>query len=192
LLLLGDAEDARHDWPGAEAAYRGALAADPNVPRGHYSLGLLLYKQRRYSEAARAFDRELAADADYPPALQYRAELELDRGDTAAALPLLERLTSVAPGHAEGWRALGRARIDQGRPAEAAAALRRSIELSPEDPSAHFLLGRAYAEAGRGAEAAAAFSRAAELNQRTRDRLQQRLSGKKFESAKRSGGRRGR
>ncbi|MDQ3346318.1 MAG: hypothetical protein M3473_08515, partial [Chloroflexota bacterium] len=38
LLLVGDAADAEHDWPVAEAAYRAALEVDPAVLRGHYSL----------------------------------------------------------------------------------------------------------------------------------------------------------
>lgn len=179
LLLVGDAADAAHDWPGAEAAYRDAMAADPAVPRGHYSLGLVLYKQRRYDEAASHLDRELATDPTYHPALQYRAELELDRGNAAAALPLLERLTTVAPESGEGWRALGRARIDLGLGEGAVTALRRAVELTPDDPSAAFLLGRALMLAGRAAEAKAAFARATELNQRVRDELQRRISGKK-------------
>ena len=182
LLSLGDAEDAKHDWTAAEAAYRRALTANPAVPRGHYSLGLVLYKQQRYDEAAGEFDRELASDPVYPPALRYRAELELDRGNADAAVPFLQRLTATAPRDVDGWRLLGRARLDLAGAtdvAEAAVALQRAIELAPEDSSAHFLLGRALARAGRKVEADAAFARASELNQRLRDRLQQRVSGKK-------------
>lgn len=179
LVQVGDASDAKHDWPAAEAAYRSALRVDPAVPRGHYSLGLLLYKQRRYPEAAVELDKELAIDADYPPALRYRAELELDRGEPAAALSWLGRLTRVAPDLAEGWRALGRARLDLGAPADALTALRQATSLAPDDPSAHFLLGRALTATGAAIEGQAAFARAADLNQRLRDQLQQRVSGKK-------------
>lgn len=179
FMLLGDVEDARHDWEAAEAAYRAALAADALVLHGHYSLGLMLYKQRRYDEAATHLDRELSASPDYAPALRYRAEIELDRGNADAAVPLLQRLTTTAPRNADGWRLLGRARLDQHRHADAIAALERARELAPEDPTVHFLLGRALTSAGRRAEAQAAFARAAELNERLRERLERRVSGKK-------------
>lgn len=179
LLTLGDAEDARHDWGAAEAAYRAALAAHPNLLRGHYSLGLMLFKQRRYDEAAAEFDRELARDPRYAPALRYRAELELDRGNVEVALPLLLHLTSTAPQDADGWRILGRARLDHGQADEAVRSLERARVLAPNDAAVHFLLGRALAATGRKAEADAAFARANQLNQQLRDELQKRVSGKK-------------
>jgi tetratricopeptide (TPR) repeat protein len=178
-MLRGDVADARHDWTAAEAAYREALAADPQVPHGHYSLGLTLYKQRRYDEAARVFDQALAATPDYAPALRYRAELELDRGKADAALPYLLRLTVAAPRDANGWKLLGRAKLDRQQADEAAADLERARALAPEDPTVHFLLGRALSAAGRPAEAKAAFERATALNQRLREQLEQRVSGNK-------------
>ena len=178
-MLLGDAEDARHDWQAAEAAYRAALAADAGVPHGHYSLGLMLYKQRRYDEATPHLDRELSLNPDYAPALRYRAEIALDRGDPDAAVTGLLRLTRTAPRNADGWRLLGRARLDQHRYADAIAALERARALAPDDPTVHFLLGRALTSAGRRAEAQAAFARAAELNERLRERLERRVSGRK-------------
>jgi superkiller protein 3 len=179
LMLQGDIADARHDWAAAESAYRDAIAADPQVPHGHYSLGLTLYKQRRYDEAAQALDRALTAAADYPPALRYRAELELDRGDAEAALPHVLRLTEIAPRNADGWKLLGRAKLDRQRVDDAIAALERARELVPRDPTVHFLLGRAFTAAGRAADATAAFEQAATLNQQLRDELEKRVTGKK-------------
>jgi predicted Zn-dependent protease len=177
FLLLGDAKDARHDWPSAETAYRAALVSDPGVPRGHYSLGRILFKQRRYDEAAAALDRELATDPSYSPALRYRAELELDRGQAAAAEAFLERLITTAPEDPQGWRLFGRTRLDQNKPAEAVALLERATKLAPADPAVHYLFGRALSEAGRADEAARAFALATELNQRVRDALASRVSG---------------
>ena len=176
-LLEGDLADADNDWVAAETAYRAALATDPDAPQAHYALGLVLYKQRRYVEAAEAFDRELAVNPQSPPALYYRAVLELDRGAPEAAVSLLQQLTTLVPGHADGWRDLGRAYLDRDQPAEAIAALQRAVTLATEDPRVHFLLGRALQRAGRAIEARAALARATELNQRVRDTLQRRVSG---------------
>jgi tetratricopeptide (TPR) repeat protein len=179
LMLDGDVKDSQGDWVAAEAAYRAAVAANPAAARVRYALGLVLYKQRRYAEAALEFDRELTLNPDYPPALYYRAVLELDRGAPDAALPVLLRLTRLVPGHADAWRDLGRAWLDRDNPGSALTALEQALTLEPEDPRAHYLRGRALGRSGRGAEAQAAFDRAAELNQRARDRLLQRVSKKK-------------
>jgi tetratricopeptide (TPR) repeat protein len=179
LLLDGDIKDWTNDWAAAEASYRAALQADPRIPGGRYALGLLLYKQRRYEDAAAEFDRELSTNPDYPPALYYKAVLELDRGNPEAAIPGLRRLTEVAPRHADGWRDLGRALLDRDSGTNALPALQRAIALAPEDARAHFLMGRALEQEGRSAEARAAFARAVELNQQLRQRLQQRVSGKR-------------
>lgn len=175
-ILRGDMRDADHDWAAAERAYREAIARQPDFPRAQFSLGLVLYKQRRYDEAAGAFDRELAFNARFDPALYYRGTLELDRGRPDAALPFLQRLTEVAPGRADGWRALGQGRLALRQPEAAIDVLRESVRLDPTGASGRFLLARALKSAGRDAEAAAELKIAVELNRKVRETLEERVS----------------
>ena len=177
LLIEGDALDRGSDWAGAESAYRRAVAADPRLPGAHYSVGLMSYKRRRYDEAARAFREELALQRAFAPALRYLALLELDRGRPSHAVPLLERLSVLAPTDKQVWRDLGRAYLEAGRAPDAVAALRRAVERSPDEPNGHFLLGRALRAVGREAEGAEAMRNATRLNQRIREELQEKVSG---------------
>jgi tetratricopeptide (TPR) repeat protein len=175
-VMAGDARDRADDASGAEAAYRRAAELDPSFPGVHTSLGLLLYKRHEYEAAAAAFDRELERHRQDPPALRYRALIELDRGNAASAIPLLERVVTVAPAAAAGWVDLGRARLAAGETARAVDALRRGVSLAPEDASAHFLLARALAAAGRVDESRQEEQRGVELSKRLRKRPQDAAS----------------
>jgi Flp pilus assembly protein TadD len=182
-LLAGDVADANQDWALAANHYRRAIALDPKSAQAHYSLGLILYKQRQYDSAASEFRTALHAAPDHVSAHYYLAQLELDRGNPAAGADLLTRAAALAPARADIARDLGRALLELDRFADAVTSLRRATALAPDDPSAWFLLGRALQRNGNPEEARAAFVRATALNQQLRDRLQKQVSG-----TKRSGG----
>jgi tetratricopeptide (TPR) repeat protein len=176
-LLAGDVADAGQDWNAAATHYRGAIALQPDAVEGHYSLGLVLYKQREYDLSVRAFERALDLAPAHVSSHYYLALLELDRGNATRGGELLGRAATLAPNRSDVARDLGRARIDLGELDGAIESLRRAIGLTPDDASAWFLLGRALQQRGRQEEARSAFDRATKLNQQLRDRLQKRVSG---------------
>ena len=178
-LLAGDLADAGDDWTAAAAHYRAALELEGASAQAHYSLGLVLYKQRDYDQAAREFATALRLEATHVPAHYYWSLLELDRGNASRAAELLARAATLAPGRADVARDFGRALIDLDEFADATATLQRAVLLDPDDPSAWFLLGRALQLNGDSERARTAFARATELNQRLRDRLERRVSGVK-------------
>jgi tetratricopeptide (TPR) repeat protein len=176
-MIDGDAADAGHDWDGAEAAYRRALAADDRFPGAHYSLGLVLFKKRAYESALEELDRELSLQPRYAPALYYRAVIELDRGRPQDAIPALQQAVAAAPGMMEAWRDLGRALVESGDGAGATGALERAVSLDARDPRSYFLLSRALDLAGRKVDAQEARRRATELNRQLRQELKDKVSG---------------
>ncbi|HEX7020712.1 MAG TPA: tetratricopeptide repeat protein [Gemmatimonadaceae bacterium] len=176
-LLTGDVADAAQDWTTADREYRAAIAADGESALAHYSLGMILFKQRKYDAAAASFERALTLSPDLLPALQYFAMMDLDRGDARHAGTLLGRATRLAPARADLWRDLGRARLDLQDAPGALPVLRRAVALDEQDASAWFLLARALQATGSRQEAQAAFRRAATLNQQKRDALLKRVSG---------------
>jgi len=178
-LLAGDLADAGDDWTTAASQYRAALALDPQSAQAHYSLGLVLYKQRDYDQAATEFENALRLAPTLVPAYYYFALLELDRGNAARGAELLTRAAELAPDRADVARDLGRAHLDRDDVQRALPTLRRSVDLAPEDPSAWFLLGRALQRNGNLDQGRAALDRAAKLNQQLRDSLQKRISGVK-------------
>lgn len=130
LFDSGYCADAQNRLDEAVALYRRAIEADPKSLESHLSLGLLLARQGKPSEAR----PELAAAT------------ELDPGPAGPALK------------ARAWRAL--AQIDRtGNATEASSDLLEALKLSPETP-ADTLLAADLAEAtGQYENAEAAYRR---------------------------------
>jgi tetratricopeptide (TPR) repeat protein len=72
----------------------------------------------------------------------------LHKGDFAAAIPSLEKLTAMAPDVAEYQADLGMAYYFTGRPREAVAPCRKALKLKPSFTSARYFLGASLAESG--------------------------------------------
>jgi putative thioredoxin len=96
----------------------------------------------------------LAKDARHPDALLALARILGERGDTADALALLERISAAPPPLEQAAEKLAaELRTAKGAPAADLAALRARAEAAPDDLAAQLELGRALAAARRYEEA---------------------------------------
>jgi len=77
----------------------------------------------------------------------------LRKGDYAAAIAALKKVTTMAPGVAEFQSNLGAAYYSAGQPQDAVAPLRKALELKPSLSDAHWLLGVSLAKSGSCREA---------------------------------------
>ncbi|MEL7168938.1 MAG: tetratricopeptide repeat protein [Bacteroidota bacterium] len=99
---LGFALLQQQDIAGAEAALRRAVALDPDFAVARVNLGTahLIAAQQdptRLDAAAEQFERALATDATYAPALGNLGVLRAQQGRTAEARRLFERLLALDP-----------------------------------------------------------------------------------------------
>jgi len=130
LFDAGYVADAQDRLDDAAALYRRAIAAEPNSFEAHISLGLLLARQNKPSEAR----PELVIATTLGPGV---------------ADPVLK---------ARAWRAL--ARIDRDSdPAASSNDLLEALKLTPETPSDTLLAAELAEKAGQLEAAAAAFRR---------------------------------
>jgi predicted Zn-dependent protease len=130
LFDAGYVADAQDRVDDAAALYRRAIAADPSSFEAHISLGLLLARQNKPSDAR--------------PELITATTL-----DPGVADPTLK---------ARAWRAL--ARIDSNSdPADASNELLEALKLTPETPSDTLLAARLAESTGQFDAAAAAYRR---------------------------------
>lgn len=137
---VGRALEASGDSPGAERAYRQALAHDPEPPLAHYLLGTLLARTGRREEAGRhlALYKE-SFERDQQQQFRSRsrqAELNLGRARLSErryeeALAQFNRL----PDDPEALRGAAQALSGLGRYGEAAARLSKALELDPGNPT---------------------------------------------------------
>lgn len=135
LFDAGYVADAQDRFDDAAALYRRAIAANPNSFEAHISLGLLLARRNKLSDAR--------------PELVIATTL-----DPGVADPVLK---------ARAWRAL--ARIDHDSdPAAASNDLLEALKLTPETPSDTLLAAEIAEKAGQLDAAAAAYRRVLDKN----------------------------
>jgi tetratricopeptide (TPR) repeat protein len=156
LYNLGSAQDALDHASEAEAAYRRAIAASPNLLEPHLALGLLLARTGKIAEA----HTELAAAATIPggdPSLRsraYRAMARLDQsGNPAGASDELLnaiKLSSETPDDVLLAGELAEANND---PASAEAAYRRLLTADPDNTQATAALIHLLVRQGKGEQA---------------------------------------
>jgi tetratricopeptide (TPR) repeat protein len=98
--LMLDRATARSDWSAAVDLYASRASAEPEPTEQAslwFELGRLQAEKRNDPRAARvAWERALAADPGYAPALDSLAELTHNTGDIAAAADLYARLPANA------------------------------------------------------------------------------------------------
>jgi len=123
--LDGDAatEDA------ALAAYREALALDPNLAAAHTNCGNLLHRQGRLDEARAAFEAALAADPEQPEARYNLANLYDELGEPERAVAEWYRVVAACPEFADAHFNLAAACLRDGAPARARTHLERYLAL---------------------------------------------------------------
>ncbi len=126
------------------AAYRQAIAADPENPRFHHDLGVALSDANRWAEAA----PEFAAVARLRPA---DAEAYFNEGTAYGHLNRFEdeynayvAALEQNPAHVNALRNLGITCIALKRYSEAVAVTARALRFRPSDARLHAQLGVAY------------------------------------------------
>jgi tetratricopeptide (TPR) repeat protein len=114
------------DLPGAEAAFRSALALDPNAFEPLLFLGTLVRQQGRLDEARTLLERGVRLRPQEIRIRYQHAVLLAALEDDARALALLESLVKDAPYYTEAHRSLSTMYGRMGRPADA----RREREIA--------------------------------------------------------------
>jgi cytochrome c-type biogenesis protein CcmH len=117
LLKEGRSAFARQEWPKAIEALKKVIAADPNQPEAHTYMGFILIQAGDPDGALLAFDKALATNPNFPPALWGKGMLLYrEKQDHAAARELLEKLVAILPAGKER-SAVAKALADISRPA---------------------------------------------------------------------------
>ena len=131
-----------------------------DVARTRALEGLDAHGAGRLDEAERAYAAALAADPSDALVEHNLAVLRMQRGDHAAALPVLERDARSHPDEPEFHANLGLAYVGVDRFDDAIAAHKRALALDPTRAGAWSNLGLALVQARRDDEAIEAFGRA--------------------------------
>jgi tetratricopeptide (TPR) repeat protein len=145
----------------ARAEYEAVLAMDPRSAQAWMGLGELALRQGRPDEELALLRRADAAGTDSAQVLSRLAQIEVERGDAAAAEGHAGRAVTLAGEFAPPWWVWGAAAEKLGRRADAAVRFMKAVELGLDSPVALLHLGRLLQQQGRATEARPYLERAA-------------------------------
>jgi len=166
-LALGNIQLESGRTDAAVASYDTALAIDPSYPGLWLGRGAAFYRAGQVDSAAASFRRELRLHPHNPRAGTNLAIVQLDLGDTLAAMELLNRALSEQPHYLPAALAKARALRSQGNPNLAYETLRRTGGEG-SDADASLLAGVLLLEMGHWEAADSAFARVVEARGQTR------------------------
>jgi tetratricopeptide (TPR) repeat protein len=161
---LGNALYLQKKYAEAEAAYRKAIALNPNYAGTHSNLAAVLNMQQRHVEAEAAARQSVAIEPDYGGAYDRLGVALGSQGKYAEAETVLLKAVALQPDYS-AYANLGRALVEQRKYAEAEAALSKAIALQPNDAESftYTNLGRSLVGQQKHGQAEAAFHRAIAL-----------------------------
>jgi tetratricopeptide (TPR) repeat protein len=169
--LMGDLEAARGDDTKAIEEYRAAIALKPSSPNLHYSLGHLLWKDLKVSEARVELQAELAMNPRHAGALNDLGNTHLLEHQPNIALPYLLRALAASPGSPDIHRDLGTAYSELRDYRKAREHLELAISTD-HDGSVHYKLARVYQALGEKERASREFALSTALNRESHDKLE--------------------
>ncbi len=128
---LGREHQADDRLEEALAAYRTAGEQRPGHTWAHIGAGMAATDLGRLAEAETHFQRALAAEPDFPEALNGLGALRLRQKRYREALELFQTLIKLEPEYAKVYSGIGVALAGLNRHAEALRSFDRALELDP-------------------------------------------------------------
>ena len=135
------------DLPGSIAAFRKAIAVDPNLPGIHFELAEALHGSDSQADRAEAEHEYTIALEKNPREVQAAVrlgDLQADRGDLDSAASLYQRVPSQQPDNADAALGLARVYIEKNEDEKALPLLQQVLTEDPTNMLAHFRLSALY------------------------------------------------
>jgi tetratricopeptide (TPR) repeat protein len=174
-MVAGELLDEMKDEPGAIEQFRAAVRINPAYPNAHFGLGYMLWKVRRYDEAASEFQAELVNVPESAEALTYLGDINVHHEDAQRAIPLLEKAVALNKAGELGHLDLAIAYAQVSRQEDAFREFKAAESISPNDSVVHYRFGRFLQATGRKEEAKREFDTTRTLKEAADDTVFSRL-----------------
>jgi tetratricopeptide (TPR) repeat protein len=131
---LGDALEARGDHAGAAVEFHAALAIEPSSEDAKFGLANALLALKQPAEARRLLAELVTSHSQNPGVYSALGKMQLERGETKAAIATLAAGAKIAPESAEIHRELAAAYTKDLRKADAAREMKLYEALQAKQP----------------------------------------------------------
>ena len=135
------------DLKGAVANYQTALAADPNLPGGHYELAEVLRQMAEpalKAEAEQQYQLALKANPSDFRSISRLGDFAAERGERDAAIKAYRHALQLSPGNTDAGIGLAHELVETNQLAEALPILQSLEKADPTDVLVHFRLAALY------------------------------------------------
>ncbi len=174
LAYRGEVALESRDFPTAITRLKEFVAARPNDPDGHATLGYVYQRSGKYPEALDEYNKSLALKPDQPDVQLNIATIYAAQGKTNEAIELFDQNVTKVKMDAETYKAFGEA-VMKANPAKAEEVFREAIKLDPDDSTLHSDLARVLIQENRPEEAAKETNAAIELGKKLLNKMQQEV-----------------
>lgn len=175
-MLAGEALDETGDNAGALQQFQAAEKADPKEPDVHFGVGYLLWTQKKYDDAAKEFEAEIANDPQHGQSRAFLGDSYLHLNDYGHAQTQLEQAAAIDPRFELVHLDLGTVYANAARNQDALREFQKAIALDPKDSNPHWRLAKLYQSMGRRDEARAEFALVKNMNTEADQSLFNRIS----------------
>jgi TolB-like protein/Flp pilus assembly protein TadD len=160
----GNTMPGREGWEKEEEMARKAIAIDPNLAEGHFSLGLALASMYRFEEGEAAIRRALSLSPNMALAHDQLGWLLQILGRSSESVEHSQRALAIEPASVIFYTDYALNLFFMRRYDDGLAQARRGLALDPNDPGAHTMAGLNLAGLRRFPEAIAEMRQAVKLD----------------------------
>jgi tetratricopeptide (TPR) repeat protein len=150
--------------------YQAAIAKQSHNPDLYEALGTEYQLMSQFDQAAKAYEQELQLSPNNPIAMYNLGKIDVEHGDPAAGVPLLQKAVPYLQQPAPGYFYLGLGLAKLNRDQEAVPWLEKSLANEPSDfikQGAYFQLARLYQRLHRPEDAQRALASLKQLKAQT-------------------------
>ncbi len=140
LLLKSEILAQQDDWQGAQLALMKAVRSAPDLDEAHMRLALLHAQAGDFPAARAAIQDLLAGEESHPIALHLLADIDIQEGHAARAMPVIDRLLQKNPDQPDLHASAAQAAWQLQRVSVARHHALEALRLQPGHPRAAALL----------------------------------------------------
>jgi tetratricopeptide (TPR) repeat protein len=121
---------ANKKWSAATTSFQNVLAISPGNLYANYDLGVVAQATGHYSEAISYYNKSLAVNAAYQPAL-YNEAILLESSHPQQAIAMYQKVVTIDPKAATAFLRLAVVQAEQGDSTDAKANDAKAISIDP-------------------------------------------------------------
>jgi tetratricopeptide (TPR) repeat protein len=130
LIQSGLTQADKKNWSAAETSFKKVLAISPSNVYANYDLGVIAQSAGNSKEAISYYDKALAANAAYTPAM-YNEAILLESSRPQQAIAVYQKIVSIDPKAATAYLRMALVQAEQGDATAAKANDAKAVSIDP-------------------------------------------------------------